>query len=39
MNWIKVKGENLVGRYMHSLVNYQNEIVIVGGKNMEGLCK
>lgn len=39
LNWIKVKGENPGCRCSHSMMISGNEIVILGGKNTEGLCK
>lgn len=39
MNWLGVKGERPSRRHSHALMSYSNEIVILGGKNVEGLCK
>jgi hypothetical protein len=39
MSWIKVSGEKPPYRYSHSLSVVQGDIVILGGKNTEGLCK
>ena len=39
MTWIWVKGDKPTLRHSHAIVNYMDEIVILGGKNMEGLCK
>jgi len=39
MNWIKISGEKPTYRHSHVLNGNDNEIVILGGKNMDGLCK
>ena len=38
-NWIKVAGEKPPYRYAHSLSIFGGEIVVLGGKGVEGLCK
>lgn len=39
MNWIWVKGEKPSLRHSHCLLPYSDEIIILGGKNLDGLCK
>ena len=39
MSWLWVKGDKPALRHSHALVSYSDEIVIMGGKNTEGLCK
>ena len=39
MNWLSVKGDKPALRHSHSLMAYDNEVVVLGGKNVEGLCK
>lgn len=40
MEWIDVKGDNKIGRYAHGvIINGDQEIIIFGGKNHEGICK
>ena len=38
-NWISVQGEKPPYRYSHSLSIVHGDIIILGGKNTEGLCK
>jgi len=39
MNWIWIKGEKPPLRHSHCLFNYSDEIIIMGGKNLDGLSK
>lgn len=40
MSWLTVKGEKPSYRHSHLLMpGREDELVILGGKNMEGLCK
>lgn len=39
LNWIKVGGEKPPYRYSHAITVVNDEIVILGGKGLEGLCK
>lgn len=38
-NWIEVNGERPPYRYSHSLSIVRGDIIILGGKGTEGLCK
>jgi hypothetical protein len=39
LNWIKVGGEKPPYRHSHSLTIVNDEIVILGGKGLDGLSK
>lgn len=39
LNWIKVGGEKPPYRYSHALTVVHDEIVILGGKGLDGLSK
>lgn len=39
MTWVWVKGDKPTLRHSHALLQYGEQIVILGGKNIEGLCK
>ena len=39
MSWIWVKGDKPTLRHSHALLSYADEIIILGGKNLDGLCK
>jgi N-acetylneuraminic acid mutarotase len=40
MSWLTLKGDKPSYRHSHLLMaSSEDEIVILGGKNMEGLCK
>ena len=39
MNWLKVKGDKPTLRHSHTLLSYHDEVIILGGKNLDGLCK
>jgi hypothetical protein len=34
MNWLAVKGDKPALRHSHSLISHDNEIVVLGGKNL-----
>lgn len=40
MNWLMIKGDKPSYRHSHLLMAARDdELVILGGKNMDGLCK
>jgi hypothetical protein len=40
MSWLAIKGDKPSYRHSHLLMaSREDEVVILGGKNMEGLCK
>jgi hypothetical protein len=39
MTWLWVKGDKPALRHSHVLLLHEEEMVVLGGKNIEGLCK
>ena len=39
MSWFWVKGDKPTLRHSHALLAYSDEVIILGGKNLDGLCK